>query len=138
MMGKRWTIADVERITGQKLSAGRTDAPTSRRKYRNVPTQGVNGLWFDSKQEAQRAQELWLLEKAGIITELELDKRQLRYDLLVNGVKIGVYEADSRYRLNGVLIVEDVKSKPTKTRQYQRTKRHLKAQYGIEITEYLV
>lgn len=140
-MSRRWSVEDYERATGKKLPPLRADQPTdqpTRRKFNNRRTQGVDGLWFDSGAEAKRAQELWLMAKAGVITELELDKCKLRYDLCVNGVKIGVYTPDSRYRLDGVLIVEDVKSKPTKTRQYQRTKRHMQVQYSIIITEYLI
>ena len=134
-MSRRWSASNYERITGQKLPPVRADALTSppRRKFHNVPTQGVNGLWFDSGQEARRAQELWLMEKAGMITELELDKRQLRYDLIVNGVKIATYVADFRYVENGVTIVEDVKG--YRTPVYQLKARLMHALYGILIRE---
>ena len=43
-------------------------------KYKNKKVT-VNGKVFDSKKEAQRYQELKLLEKSGIIKDLELQKR---------------------------------------------------------------
>jgi hypothetical protein len=45
--------------------------------------------------------------------------------------------ADFRYRQGpqGILVVEDVKSKPTMTAIYRWKKRHMLAQYGIQITE---
>jgi hypothetical protein len=111
------------RLTGQRT-----------RKYRNEPTT-VNGLRFDSKREVQRAQELMLMAQAGLITDLVLDKRELRYALIVNGQQIGTYTPDARYREHGQLVVEDVKSTPTKTRAYQRTKKLMLVLYGIVIRE---
>jgi hypothetical protein len=132
----RWSEADIARLTGQKLLRQLHDAGTGSRprKFRNIPTVYA-GLQFDSKREAERAQELMLMEKAGLITDLVLDKRQLRYSLMVNGQNIGTYTADSQYREHGILVVEDVKSKPTKTREYRRTKKLMLALYGIEIRE---
>jgi hypothetical protein len=135
-VSQRWSIEDYERYTGQKLTPLRTQIPTGVKvtKYRNRRV-FQDGRWFDSQREADRARELQLMEKAGLITDLVLDKRQLRYPLLVNGKKIGTYTADSRYYENGILVVEDVKSKPTKTREYRRTRKHMRALYGIEIRE---
>ena len=55
---------------------------------------------------------------------------------MVNGKKIGRYTADFRYKRNGVTIIEDVKSKITKTRDYILRKKIL-ATYSppIHITE---
>lgn len=127
--------AAVQRfLKGQQ--GDQTPPVTKGRKFRNIPTM-YEGLKFDSKHEAERAQELMLMERAGLITDLVLDKRQMHYDLIVNGQKIGVYTPDSKYRENGELVVEDVKSKPTKTREYQRTKKLMLALYGIAIREIL-
>jgi hypothetical protein len=135
-MNHRWTEADVARLTGQKVTPHTQEARqgSRQRKFRNVPTV-ANGRRYDSTREAERAQELILLEKAGLITDLVLDKRKLRYSLMVNGQKIGTYTADSSYMENGKLVVEDVKSKPTKTREYRRNKKWMRALYGIEIRE---
>ena len=56
------------------------------------------------------------------ISNLELHPR---YDLMVNGVKIGRYTADFRYNKGNEVVVEDVKSKPTKTRDYMLRKKIL-------------
>lgn len=98
-------------------------------KYGAVKTV-VDGIKFDSKAEARRYKNLKLLERAGEITNLEL---QPRYDLIVNGVKCGFYKADFRYLENGKLVVEDVKG--MKTPVYNLKKKLIKVIYGIEIFE---
>lgn len=101
-------------------------------KYRNVATE-VDGIRFDSRAEARRYGELQLLFAAGEITELQL---QPRYPLLVNGVKISHYTADFAYRdRDGALHVEDVKSAPTKTRDYVMRRKLMKALYGVDVEE---
>jgi len=45
------------------------------------------------------------------------------------------YTADFSYKKDGKLIVEDVKSHPTKTTDYQMRKNLMKDIYGIVITE---
>lgn len=64
-----------------------------RSKYRNVPTV-VDGVRFASKAEAARDAELQLLGRAGKIAFL---KRQPRFPLVVNGVKICTYVGDWQY-----------------------------------------
>lgn len=108
-------------------------------KYRASQTV-VDGIKFDSKKEAKRYRELKLLERAGKITELEL---QPKYDLIpttkIHGkthCKI-TYSADFKYQDDqGRKIVEDVKSDITKKNPvYQIKKRLMKQVHGIEITE---
>jgi hypothetical protein len=88
------------------------------RKYKNEPTV-VDGISFASKKEAQRYSELRLLEKAGAISELEL---QPRFPLTVfsadgRPAKIATYVADFRYyehtNRGKSVIVEDTKGMPT-------------------------
>lgn len=66
-------------------------------KFRNVPRtiefQGSR-CSFQSGLEARRAQELDLMEKAGVISGL---KRQPRYQIVVEGTDIGLYVADFTY-----------------------------------------
>jgi len=62
-------------------------------KYRNVKTQ-LDGLTFDSKAEAAYYAELKLREKAGEVRHI---RRQVRYPLDVNGIKICDYIADFVY-----------------------------------------
>jgi len=104
-------------------------------KYRNEKVE-IDGHQFDSKSEGARYWDLRQRERAGVITELEL---QPAFPLLVQGVRIGVYKADFRYRdEGGEVVVEDVKSDFTRTNRLYRWKaKHVKAQYGIEIVEVL-
>ena len=85
--------------------------PTS--KYRNVEIV-INGIKFDSKKEATRYQELLVLQKAGMITNLKL---QDRFEIVPKqpGERKVVYVADFTYfTQSGKLIVEDVKSAITR------------------------
>ena len=91
------------------------------------------GFKFDSKWEAERWGQLKSLEKAGVVTQLE---RQVRYDLIVNDVKICDYIADFRYLLeeeNGLskLIVEDAKG--VLTSEFKLKKKLMKAVHNIDI-----
>ena len=100
-------------------------------KYHNKQTM-VLGETFSSRKEAGRYQELLYMQRAGIIRDLEL---QPRYDLVVNGVKIGFYKADFRYFdvETARVIVEDAKG--MKTPVYQLKKKLVKAIHGIDIVE---
>lgn len=101
-------------------------------KYRNRRVE-VDGVKFDSAKEARRFQDLWLLEKSGVIKGLD---RQKRYVFELNGVRIGSYVADHTYTENGKFIVEDVKSEFTrKLPMYRLKKKMMKAFFGIEILE---
>ena len=102
-------------------------------KYRNRKTT-YKGIQFDSQKEENRYRELELLERAGQITSIEL---QPRYDLIVNGHKLGFYRGDFRYidGATGQSVLEDVKSPATKTPVYQLKKKLVKALYGVEIIE---
>jgi hypothetical protein len=132
--GRRWTVAEVEQQTGQPLTPLRTQVTPGAKvtKFRNRRV-FQDGLWFDSQREAKRARELQLMEHAGLITDLVLEKRQLRYPLMVNGQKIGTYVADFRYVEKGVVVVEDTKG--YRTPIYRRTKKLMQALYGIAIRE---
>lgn len=100
-------------------------------KYGAVRTE-VDGITFDSRAEARRYSELKLLERAGAIRELVL---QQEYSLGVKGNTIGKYVADFVYIDNetGRRVVEDVKG--VRNPLYKWKKRHMKAQYGIDILE---
>ena len=77
---------------------------------------------FDSKKELKRFVELEHLLRAKEINDLEIHPK---FDLMVNGVKIGRYTADFRYNKDNEVVVEDVKSKATKTRDYVLRKKIL-------------
>lgn len=104
---------------------------TTRSKYGAQKTT-VDGIEFDSKAEARRYGELRLLERAGKIKNLE---RQVRYDLEVNGVKIGFYKADFRYwdQSRSEQIVEDVKG--MRTPVFAIKAKLMKALHRVEIIE---
>jgi hypothetical protein len=99
------------------------------RKYRNQPIT-LDGISFPSKKEAARWIELRLLQKAGLISEL---RRQVKYDLAVNGVKICAYWADFVYISDGLVVVEDVKSEATKTPVFKLKSKLMKALMGIDV-----
>ena len=87
-----------------------------RLKYRNIPIT-VNGIKFDSKAEHKRFTELELLQKAGKIFNLEMQKDfELQPSFQDNqgekrrSIK---YIADFVYKENEAIIVEDLKSKIT-------------------------
>lgn len=84
-------------------------------KYSNKKTK-VDGITFDSKKEAKRYKELKLLEKAGVIKDLELQPKFLILDTLrKNGETFQKrsYIADFKYYDNEKkkTVIEDVKGR---------------------------
>ena len=83
-------------------------------KYHNQKTK-VNNIEFDSKKEAKRYSELKLLEKAGLIKELETQKKFELQPKYVNNngehIRAITYIADFFYYdcKEGIYIVEDTK-----------------------------
>ena len=83
------------------------------RKYHNTKTV-ADGIKFDSKLEAERYSQLKMMERAGVIRDLEL---QPSFELIPSFRKNGktwrrtVYKADFRYILaeDDSYIIEDVK-----------------------------
>lgn len=110
------------------------------RKYRNQKVT-IDGITFDSKREAGRYQELRALASRNLIEDL---RHQVPFEL-APGVKFSDekrakpalrYVADFAYRLDGRLVVEDVKSAITAKSAAYRIKRHLMlAVHGIEVKE---
>ena len=97
----------------------------------------IDGERFDSKREAERWQELRLMEKAGEISNL---RRQVKYELIPAFKKPGErtersvsYIADFVYTENGETIVED--SKGFKTDAYRIKRKLMIERYGIWIRE---
>ncbi len=87
-----------------------------RTKYGNIKVK-IDGHNFDSKKEANRYRELLLLQAASEIEGLMLQPRYVLqeafYDKEAHYQAI-TFTADFRYRERGQLIVEDVKSPPTR------------------------
>lgn len=119
-------------------------------KYRNQKVQ-VDGITFDSRREARRYSELKLLERAGQITDLELQKvyelipaqyeTYARYGKKGQRIKDGrrclekscTYIADFVYKENGQTIVEDTKG--MKTEVYNIKRKMMLYFYNIRIRE---
>lgn len=111
----------------------------------------VDGIEFDSKKEARRYGELSLLQRGGVISELELQKEfELvpaqsetfpRYGKNGQRLKDGTrciekpvkYKADFVYKENGVLVVEDTKG--VKTKDYIIKRKLMLYIHGIKIKE---
>ena len=109
-------------------------------KYKNKKTE-IFGIKFDSKKEAERYIHLKAKEKNGEITGL---KRQVRYELIpsqrINGKVVERkcdYVADFVYfdELKKETVVEDVKSKATRTSTYIIKRKLMLQRYGIRIKE---
>ena len=109
-------------------------------KLKNIKTT-VDGIVFDSKAEAQRWQQLKILEKVGQIGNL---RRQVKYVLIptqkVNGKVIErecSYYADFCYFRNGELIAEDVKGyrKGTAYQLFAIKRKLMLEKYGIRVKE---
>lgn len=122
-----------------------------RQKYGAQRTE-VDGVMFHSKKEAARYRELLLRQRAGEIRGLRLQpKFELEAARALRTRVVGIYRADFAYderiRLeaacgralagdNGYVwkpVIEDVKG--FRTPLYKWKKRHVEAQYGIEIRE---
>ena len=113
-------------------------------KYHNTPTERVTAsgavLHFDSQKEARRYDYLALRQQAGEIHDLRLQVdftlQEAYTDPEGRRVRAIRYRADFTYReRDGRLVVEDVKSKPTRTREYLIKRKLMKERRGIDITE---
>jgi hypothetical protein len=135
-----------------------------KRNYRKLNNQSItiDGIEFQSKKEGRRYSELKLLQRAGQISDLELQKKYelipAQYETIETGehYKVGakkgqpktkevcieqslVYIADFVYKENGQTVVEDVKGfRDTSSATYAKfvIKRKLMLwKYGIRIKE---
>lgn len=118
----RMSEEEYRKLTGQK--------PTN--KYHAQRTQ-LDGKWFDSKGEAERYAVLLQMQRAGLVSDL---KTHVRFTLVPKapGKRAVVYEADFTYTEDGRQIIEDFKSRPTRTAAYKIKKRLMEAM-GYEIRE---
>jgi len=134
-------------------------AGATARKYHNRPTERVTPsgavLHFDGQKEARRYDYLIALEQAGQIRNLRLQVdftlQEAYTDTEGRRVRAIRYRADFTYyrppeKYNAVywkdkigppwvLVVEDVKSRPTRTKEYLIKRKMLKDKLGIDITE---
>lgn len=115
-------------VEAKLLAAAGGDEPAAaRRKYRNQPVV-VDGIRFDSKAEAHRWGELRFLEQSGAIFGL---RRQVPFEMVVNGVKVCTYVCDFLYEQGGEPVVEDVKG--VVTPEFKLKKKLMKACHGIDV-----
>lgn len=99
-------------------------------KYRAKRTE-LDGMQFDSKREAERWQQLKLLEKAGIVKNLQ---RQVTYECWVNSRLICKYRADYVYDdAEKGHVIEDAKG--FRTPVYRMKRKLVEACHGINILE---
>lgn len=96
----------------------------------------VDGIEFDSHKEANRYAELLLLQRAGKISDLH---RREEFELIPKCGKerAAKYHADFSYidTATGKKVVEDVKSRATKTPDYILRRKLMNWRFGIEIQE---
>jgi hypothetical protein len=120
----------TERMTAEEFRAIRESDLTERpSKYRNKKTT-VDGIKFDSKREAQFYSSLKQLERAGQVSQIELQKR---YPLSVNGHAVCSYLADFAFHdaIQGRYRVVDIKGVLTKDFSIKR--KLMRAIHGIEV-----
>lgn len=105
-------------------------------KYNAIKTE-IDGHTFDSKFEAEHYASLKLMERAGVISDLKLQPRFLLQEGFVyQGHKERKieYVADFQYTRNGETVVEDTKSKATRTQAYKIKRKLFLYKYGNEVT----
>ena len=97
----------------------------------------IDGIKYDSRKEASRHGELMLMERAGLISDLQ---HQVDFELIPNQKRNGKvverslkYRADFVYTENGETVVEDVKG--MKTREYIIKRKLMLWEFGIQIRE---
>lgn len=111
---------------------------TPKNKYNNHICE-YKGMKFDSEKELNRYIELEMLEKKGIISELE---RQRKFELQPpftdkkGFTQRGIYYVcDFFYKQDGKYIIEDVKSSATARNQVYKMKKKMMLYRGWEIKE---
>lgn len=134
--------AQIARKLGQQMQE------KERRNKFNAQPDTRGDIRFASRAEARRYDELMLMLKAGKIRDLRLQPQFTLQEAYTtpdgNRIKATRYQADFSYErhnedtpwlLEWERVVEDVKSKATKTRVYAIKKKMLMDRFGIEITE---
>lgn len=144
----------------EKAEKQAEEQAAKKNKYHNIPD-SRNGaeceIKFKSRKEARRYDELMLMLKAGEIRDLRLQPqftlqeayttpegkrvRAIRYDadfsyyLLTTELYVADGGGSTKAEDEWKYVVEDVKSKATKTRVYAMKKKLLREKYGIDIVE---
>lgn len=148
-MAVRWSREQLAARVGRDAMAGfdlaREELKAGR--YGNVTKPTVDNIKFDSGREMQRYLDLKLMQKAGVIRDLEL---QPRFPIVIGGVKVMalskrfhlngrqvVYVADFRYYdiERDQEVIEDVKMESGHLPREYILKRAMVHAMGIKITE---
>lgn len=124
-----WNKEHGLKVVGETAEPELVDEPPKKSKYGNTKVE-IDGFKFDSKKEGMRYVELKHMQRAGIISGLEL---QVSYVFEHNGVKIATYLADFRYQQDGKTVVEDVKG--MRTQVYIIKRKMMLAFHGVKIKE---
>ena len=157
---QKWTEKE-RRKKRQPLLCPIDTGPGKPAKYHNKPTERVTErggvLRFDSQKEARRYDELAALEQARAIRNLRMQVdftlQEAYTDTEGRRVRAIRYKADFTYekkRNTGTIavpgcglvacpewriVVEDVKSRATKTKQYIMKRKMMKERFNIDIQE---
>lgn len=119
----------------RRFAVGNVNASTKSKYHSRKQT--IDGYVFASKREAQRYSELKILEKAGEISNLELQKRfELIPSQRIGGKVVErpcYYVCDFAYCEGGKQVIEDAKG--MKTEVYKIKKKLMLYKYGITIKE---
>ena len=117
---------------------GADAGPKKASKYHSAPAERGE-LRFDSQKEALRYDELMVMLRAGIISDLRLQPQFTLQESYITetGERIRAvrYTADFSYKFGGKLVVEDVKSTATRTKEYLRNRKFMRSKFGIDIQE---
>ena len=108
-------------------------------KYKNQPIT-IDGHTFPSRREAKRYSQLSLLEKAGIIRDLNLQvpfelQPSFKHPITKQTIRAIKYIADfTYYDENGIFHIEDVKgSEATMTKDFKIKRKLFIYKYGKDI-----
>ena len=96
-----------------------------------VEQRTFDSIVFASKKEMKRYTELWLLVRAKVIQDLEL---QPEFKVSINDQHYCTYTADFAYTQNGERIIEELKSTGTaKDAAYRLRKKAAELFHGVKI-----
>lgn len=145
----------VRKYMEQQARRGPTPFPSAQgspktNKYHNTPTERVTPagsvLRFDSQKEARRYDDLIQREQAGMIRDLRLqvdftlqeaytDTKGRRVRAIRYKADFTYYQPSSQEGSPWMLVVEDVKSRATRTKEYLLKRKLMQDRLQIEITE---
>lgn len=141
-MTNRYSNADLRKLgLGHLLSS--TDVPDEKKrksKYGNIVVE-TDDMKFDSKKEERHYRKLKVMERAGLIKDLQHHvvfelAPSVKYSIVPKAKPAIRYEADFVYIKDGKKVVEDVKSEQTAKNQVYILKKHLMMwRHGIEVME---